>query len=200
MARGRLALLFVPLQIELVALNVTLPIAVATRMALVGPTSSLGAALIATTAALKYGTALLFPYLWLTRPDLRRPMLVGTTALIAILAAHALFDPRAWRDYFASLGQQAGSMNDAPFVGEQLLFLVPSTLGDFVLRFAIGMILVLVAVRHRADWLTFTATAIAVPTLWVARLAALVAVPRMILEERVSRGESAADGRGARRR
>jgi len=194
------ALLFVPLQIELVALNVTLPVAAAARMALSGPTSSLGAALVPATAALKYGTALLFPYLWLTRPALRRPMLLGSVALIAAFAAPALFDPRAWRDYFASLLQQAGSANAAPFVGEQLLFLVPSTLGDFVMRLAIGIVLVFVAVRHRADWLAFTASAIAVPTLWVARVASLVGVPRMILEERVSRAGAAAAGRGARRR
>lgn len=194
------ALLFVPLQIELVALNVTLPIAAAARSALVGPTSALGAALIPVTAALKYGTALLFPYLWLTRPDLRRPMLVSSVTLSAVFAAHALMDPRAWRDYLASLGQQAGSANDAPFVGDQLLILVPSTLGDFLLRFGIGVVLVFVAVRYRAGWLAFTAAAIAVPTLWVARLAALVGVPRMILEERVSRAGSAADGRGATRR
>jgi hypothetical protein len=194
------ALLFVPLQIELVALNVTLPIAAAARMALVGPTSSLGAALIPVTAALKYGTALLFPYLWLTRRDLRLPMVLGSAALALTFAVHALLDPRPWRDYIASLGQQAGSVNDAPYVGDQLLFLVPSTLGDFVLRFTIGVILVTVAVRHRAGWLAFAAATIAVPTLWVARLAALVGVPRLFLGGRVSRAGSAADERAATRR
>ena len=71
--------------------------------------------------------------------------------------------------------------------------------GDFVLRLAIGGVLVAVAVRTRADWLAFTAAAIAVPTLWVARLAALVGVPRLVLEERVSRAGSVAGERGARR-
>ena len=193
------ALLFVPLQIELVALNVTLPIAAAARMALVGPTSSLGAALIPLTAALKYGTALLFPYLWLTRRELRLPMVLGCACLAVAFGVHALLDPRPWRDYFASLGQQAGSVNDAPYVGDQLLFLVPSTLGDFVLRFGIGVILVTVAVRYRADWLAFAAAAAAVPTLWVARFAALVGVPRLFVERRVSPEAAAADERGATR-
>lgn len=70
--------------------------------------------------------------------------------------------------------------NDAPYIGDQLLLLVPSTLGDFAVRLGIGAILVTLAVRYRADWLAFTAAAIAVPTLWVARLATLVGVPRLV--------------------
>lgn len=194
------ALLLVPLQIELVALNVTLPIAAVARAALRGPRAGLGAGFIPATAALKYGTVLLLPYLWLVRPSLRRPMVIGALLLAAASAMHALLDPWVWGEYFASLGQQAGSANDAPYVGDQLLFLLPTTLGDFLLRLAIGGVLVAVAVRTRADWLAFTAAAIAVPTLWVARLAALVAVPRLLLEERVSRAEAAADERGATRR
>ena len=194
------ALLFVPLQIELVALNVTLPIAAVARAALRGPREGLGAGLIPATAALKYGTVLLLPYLWVVRPSLRRPMVIGALALAGAFAIHAMLDPRVWREYLASLGQQAGSVNDAPYVGDQLLFLLPTTLGDFLLRLLIGCVLVAVAIRLRADWLAFTAAAIAVPTLWVARLAALAGVPRLFLEERISRGGSAAAERGATRR
>lgn len=193
------ALLFVPLQIELIALNVTLPIAAIARAALRGAEPAAAVALIPVTAALKYGTALLVPYLWLTRPALRRSLVLGTVGLAAAFAIHALLDPSVWRDYVASLTQQAGSRNDAPYVGDQLLFLVPSTLGDFVLRLAIGLAMVLVTVRYRADWLAFSAAAIAVPTMWVARLAALVAVPRLALEAWLSRGEAAVDARDARR-
>lgn len=178
------ALLVVALQIELISLNVTLPIAAAARMALRGPGGAAGAALIPATAALKYGTALLLPYLWLTRPHLRRPMLLGSGALLAAFALHAVLDVEVWRAYVASLGQQSGTVNDAPYVGEQLLFLVPSTLGDFLLRFAIGAVLVVVAIRYRWDWLAFTAAALAVPTLWLARLAPLVGVPRLWWEAR----------------
>jgi hypothetical protein len=176
------ALLVVPLQVELVALNVTLPIAAVARMALRGPMAATGVALIPLTAVLKFGTALLLPYLWVTRPDMRRPLLLGTGVTAALVAAHATLDPVVWRSYFASLGQQAASANDAPWVGDQLLFLVPSTLGDFALRFGIGAALVVVAIRYRADWLAFAAAAIAVPTLWAARLGALVAVPRLWLD------------------
>lgn len=177
-----LALLFIPLQIELIALNVTLPIAAVARMGLRGPAEASGAALIPVTAALKFGTALLGAYLWVGRPDLRRPMLAGAGVLIAVFALHALLDPASWQAYIESLGQQAGSANAAPWVGEQLLLLLPSTLADFVLRVAIGAVLIVIAIRQRWDWLAFTAAALAVPTLWLARLAPLVAVPRMWLE------------------
>ena len=194
------ALLFVPLQIELIALNVTLPIAAVARLALRGPGHGVNAALIPATAALKYGTALLLPYLWITRPESRRATLVGLVALIAVFATHAALDPGVWAEYVASLRQQSGSTNDAPYVGDQLLFLVPSTFGDFLVRSAIGAFLIVLAIRLRADWLAFAAAAIAVPTLWVARLAAIVGVPRLFLEERVSRGGAVAGERAARRR
>lgn len=176
------ALLFIPLQVELIALNVTLPIAAAARVALRGPAEASGAALIPVTAALKFGTILLGAYLWVVRPDLRRPMLAGATGLVAIFGLHALLDPASWQAYIESLGQQAGSANAAPWVGEQLLLLVPTTLGDFVLRVAIGAVLVVIAIRRRWDWLAFAASALAVPTLWLARLAPLVAVPRLWFE------------------
>lgn len=184
------ALLLPPLQIELIALNVTLPIAAVARLSLRGPRTKIGAALVPMTAALKYGTALLVPYLWITRPELRRPIILGAVGLAVAFAVHAGLDPATWADYLRSLGQQARSPNDAPFIGDQLLFVVPSTLGDFLVRFGVGAALVGLALVWRADWLAFTAAALAVPTLWVARLAALVAVPRLWLEERASAQEA----------
>ena len=183
------ALLVIPLQVKLIALNMTLPIAAAARVALRGPAERAGAALIPITAALKFGTILLGAYLWVVRPDLRRPMIAGAVGLTAVFGLHGLLDPASWQAYFNSLGQQAGSANAAPWVGEQLLLLVPSTLGDFVLRLVIGIALVVIAIRQRWDWLAFTAASLAVPTLWLARLAPLVAVPRLWLEgsERGSR-------------
>ena len=184
------ALLFQPLQIELVALNVTLPIAVAARAAIRGSHS--GAALTPASAALKYGSALLVPFLWWRAPELRRSLVVGALALFALFAVHAALRPADWTDYLASLVQQSGSANQAPFVGEQLLVLVPSTLWDFVLRFALCSVAIWVAIWRGWGWLAFAAAALAVPTLWMARLAALVGVPRLWWEERVSRAGSAA--------
>ncbi len=189
------ALLFVPLQIELIALNVTLPIAASVRLALRGPAPGVGAALVPVTAALKFGTILLVPYLWLVRRDRRGALIAGTAATGVAFLAHALIDPGAWRAYLGSLGQQASSRNDASWVGDQLLYIVPSTLGDFLLRLGIAGVLVALAVRWRADWLAFTAAAIAVPTLWVARLAALVSVPRLAIEDGATRPISASDDR-----
>ena len=178
------ALLIMPLQIELIALNVTLPIAAVARMALRGPADTWGAALIPVTAALKYGTGLLIPYLWAVHTGLRGPIIAGAAGLAAVFGVHALLDPATWTAYVASLNQQAGSVNQAPWVGEQLLVLLPSTLLDFLLRFVIGALLIVIAIRQRWDWLAFTAAALAVPTLWLARLAPLVGVPRLVIESR----------------
>ena len=39
----------------------------------------------------------------------------------------------------------------------------------------------------RYDWLVFVAVTLAVPTLWLSRLAPLVAVPRLLLDGRASK-------------
>lgn len=180
-----IALLFWPLQIELDSLNVTLPIAVLARMALRG--SPAGAGATPATAALKYGTILLAPYIWLRDPRRRRALLIGVGVAVLAFGVHAFLRPVDWADYLASLVQQSGSANRGPSAGPQLIVLVPSTLGDFVLRFAICAVLTAIAVWRRWTWLAFAAAALAVPTLWVARLAPLVGVPRLWLEDRVPR-------------
>lgn len=174
------ALLFPPVLIELWSLNVTLPLAAGARWALRGG----GAAAVPVQAALKYGSALLVPYLVLTRPGSRRPMLVGAVAALAVVGVHVALDPTAWRAFLQSLVQQSASTNDAPYIGDQLLFLVPSTLADFLLRVSLAIALVALAAWRRWDWLAFTAVVIAAPTLWLARLAPLVAVPRLFMEDR----------------
>lgn len=179
-----IALLFWPLQIELDSLNVTLPTAVLARLALRG--SAAGAGATAATAALKYGTVLLGPYVWLRDARRRRALLIGLGVVVLAFGAHVLIRPVDWSDYLASLAQQSGSANRGPFAGPQLIVLVPSTLGDFVVRFAICVVLTAVAIWRRWTWLAFAAAALAVPTLWVARLAPLVGVPRMWWEDRTA--------------
>jgi hypothetical protein len=174
------ALLFPPLLIELWSLNVTLPLAAGARWALRGR----GAGAIPAQSLAKYGSALLIPYLWFAIPSARRAILVGSMAAAAVVTIHVILDPESWRAFVAAMLQQAESTNHAPYIGDQLLFIVPSTLGDFVLRVAIAAVLVIVATWRRWAWLAFAALVIAVPTLWLARLAPLVGVPRLYLEDR----------------
>lgn len=177
------SLLLPPVAIELMALNVTLPIAVAARWSLRGPYPALGAALIPFTATLKYASVLLLPYLLVHRPASRRAMGVGLLVLIGVTAIHLAVSPEIWIAFLQAVGQQSQSINSAPFVGDQLLFLVPSTLWDFVIRFALAALMIGIAIWRRWAWLAFTAVTLAVPTLWLARLAPLVAVPRLALED-----------------
>ncbi len=183
------ALLFYPVQIELVALNVTLPLAASVRATLRG--SAVNAALTPVMAALKYGTIFVAGYAWLIAPRQRRWLAFGVALVVIAILIDAFLHPGQLTDYLGSLRQQAGSANQAPFVGSQLLVIVPSTLWDFVLRLALCAAATVVAIRRRWAWLAFAAAALAVPTLWVARLAALVGVPRLWWEDRAPRGGDA---------
>lgn len=174
------ALLFPPLLIELWSLNLTLPLAAGARWALRGT----GAAAIPAQSLVKYGSALLIPYLWFATPTARRAILLGTLAATAVVAGHVLLDQESWRSFVSAMLQQAASTNDAPYIGDQLLFILPSTLGDFVLRVAIAAVLMTIAIRRGWAWLAFAALIIAVPTMWLARFAPLVGVPRLFLEDK----------------
>ena len=186
------SLLLPPVAIELMALNVTFPIAAAARWSLRGPHATVGAASIPVTATLKYASVLLLPYLLVHRPESRRAIVGGCIVLVGVTAIHLAISPDAWIAFLRAVGQQSQSINSAPFVGDQLLFLVPSTLWDFVIRFCLAALMMGIAIWRRWAWLAFTAITLAVPTLWLARLAPLVAVPRLALEDWQER-RSAAD-------
>jgi hypothetical protein len=177
------ALLFPPVLIELWSLNLTLPLAAGARWALRGS----GAGAVPAQSVLKYSSVLLVPYLWLTRPTTRRALVIGAIGACIALGLHAVIDPASWSAFASSMVQQSSTENAAPYVGNQLLFIVPSTLVDFAIRFIIGIALVALAVRWRLGWLAFLAVIIAVPTLWLARLAPLVALPKLIAEDLASR-------------
>ncbi|MGI8828330.1 MAG: hypothetical protein ACR2I5_00975 [Candidatus Limnocylindria bacterium] len=188
------ALLFPPVWIELLVLNLTLPIAAAARFALRG--SAAGAAATPLAGVLKYGSLLLIPYLWIRRPLHRRPILMGSAVLVIALILHFMMDQGTWLAYGTALLQQSQGVNDAADVNDQLLFLLPSTLDDFVLRWAIATGLIVVAIWRRWDWLAFVGAMLAVPTLWVARLAPLVAVPRLWSEDLARRREEVCPKQG----
>ncbi len=182
------ALLLPPVSIELIALNVTLPIAALGRWSLRGSGSNTAPMLVAFAASVKFGSVFLLPYLWLRRPEMRRPLLIGTAVVVAVTVVHIAAAPQVWSAFVRSIAQQSQSVNNAPFVGDQLLFLVPSTLGDFLVRLAIATAMTAIAINRGWTWLVFTAATIAVPTLWLARLAPLVGVPRLAWEDWQERG------------
>ena len=141
-----------------------------------------GAYLLPWFAALKFGPGLLIPYLWLTRPDYRRPLAIGCGVFAAACAVSALAAPGLWVDYLGTFGWEAASEMRAMHV----LALVPDHGGlDFAIRCAIAAAAVLVAIRWRADWLAFLAAAATMPIFSLTRLAVLVGLWPLWLRGRV---------------
>jgi Glycosyltransferase family 87 len=166
------ACVFVPVLTELSIGNVTLQIAAILIFAL---RDRRGAYLLPWIAALKFGPALLVPYLWFRRPDCRRPLVVGSLVFgVACLASYALA-PSSWSGYFDMLGWQ----NGAQLEGSQVLHLVTGSGGlDFVLRFGLAAAVVVYATCTRRAWLAYAAASITCPVLAFSRFASLVGLWR----------------------
>ena len=175
------ACVFVPVLTELSLGNVTLQIAAIMIFAL---RDRRGAYLLPWIAALKFGPALLVPYLWFRRPDCHRPLVVGSLVFgVACLASYALA-PNSWSGYFDMLGWQ----NGAQLEGSQVLHVVASSGGlDFVLRFGLAAAVVLFATYTRRAWLAYAAASITCPVLAFSRFAPLVGLWRF---RRAAEGES----------
>jgi len=175
------ACVFIPVLTELSLGNVTLQIAAIMIFAL---RDRRGAYLLPWIAALKFGPALLVPYLWFRRPDCRRPLVVGSLVFgVACLASYALA-PSSWSGYFDMLGWQ----NGAQLEGSQVLHLVTGSGGlDFVLRFGLAAAVVLFATYTRRAWLAYAAASITCPVLAFSRFAPLVGLWRF---RRAAEGES----------
>jgi hypothetical protein len=124
-------------------------------------------------AGLKFGPALLIPYLWCTRPQWRRQIVFSCAAFAAACAISLAAAPGAWFDYLGTFGWETASQMKAMFV----YALIPSSGGlDFVLRFAIAFALMLIAIRWKLDWLAFIAATATMPIFSLTRLAVLVAL------------------------
>jgi hypothetical protein len=124
-------------------------------------------------AGMKFGPALLLPYLWATRPETRRPIVVGCAAFAAACLASVAVAPGLWWDYVGTFGWEASSQMNAMFV----YAIVPDHGGlDLVIRFAIAVVAMLVAIRWRLDWLAFIAATATMPIFSLTRLAVLVAL------------------------
>jgi hypothetical protein len=157
-----------PIWLELSFGNVTLQLAAACLFAL---RDRRGAFLLPWFAALKWGPGLLIVYLWITRPDYRRNLAIGCAVFAAVCAASGALTPGLWLDYAGTFGWEAGSQMQAWWV----VALVPSHGGlDFAIRLAIAVIVVLVAIRRRADWLAFVVAVATMPILTLTRLGVLV--------------------------
>jgi hypothetical protein len=146
-------------------------------------------------AGMKFGPALLLPYLWFTRPEWRRTIVVGCAAFAGACLASFAVAPGLWFDYLGTFGWETSSQMSANFV----YALVPNHGGtDFILRFAIAAALTVVAIRWRLDWLAFVAAVATMPIFSLTRLAVLVALWPLCLAAGVDRWRRA-DGPWRRR-
>ena len=124
-------------------------------------------------AGMKFGPALLLPYFWVTRPDTRRPIVIGCAAFAVACVASFVVAPNLWWDYLGTFGWEVSSQMQSGTV----LAIVPNHGGtDFAIRFGIALIALVVAIRWRLDWLAFIAATCTMPIFSVTRLAVLVAL------------------------
>jgi hypothetical protein len=122
-------------------------------------------------AGMKFGPALLLPYLWATRPETRRPIVMGCTVFAGACLASFAIAPGLWSDYLGTFGWEAASEMQANYV----YAIVPDHGGlDFAIRLAIAVVATLVAIRWRLDWLAFIAATATMPIFSLTRLAVLV--------------------------
>ena len=166
------ACLFIPVLTELSLGNVTLQIAAVMIFAL---RDRRGAYLMPWIVALKFGPVLLVPYLWLWRPESRRPLVVGSLLFAAACLISFVVSPSSWPGYFDMLGWQ----NGAQLAGAQVIHIVAGSGGiDFVVRFGLAAAVALIGTYKRRAWLVYAAASITCPVLAVSRLAPLVAMWR----------------------
>ena len=150
-----LAALQWPVFAELGFGNVTLQLGVVCLMCLGrGRVATAGIVLLPWFAGMKFGPALLLPYLWWTRPETRRAIVVGCAVFASACLASFAVAPGLWWDYAGTFGWEASSQMHAMFV----YAIVPDHGGlDLAIRVAIGAAAILVAIRWRLDWLAFVA-------------------------------------------
>ena len=170
-----------PVMAELAFGNVTLQLG---AVALWSLRDSRAAYLLPWFAGMKFGPALLLPYLWFTRPAYRRPIVIGCAAFAAACLASFAIAPGLWWDYVGTFGWEASSQMNAWFV----YAIVPDHGGlDLAIRFAIASLAVLIAIRWRLDWLAFIAATATMPIFSLTRLAVLVALWPLWLRGAVER-------------
>ncbi len=180
-----LAALQWPVFAELGFGNVTLQLGVVCLMCLRGGrVATAGIFLLPWFAGMKFGPALLIPYLWMTRRETRRPIVAACTLFAAACLASFSIAPGLWWDYAGTFGWEASSKMQAMFV----YAIVPDHGGlDLAARFAIGAGAILIAIRRRLDWLAFVAATATMPIFSLTRLAVLVGLWPLWLRDVVDR-------------
>jgi hypothetical protein len=164
--------MFLPILTEVSTNNVTLQIAACLVFAM---RDRRGAYLLPWVAMIKFGPVLLVPYLWLNKPETRRPLVVGTLVFLAVCLVSIALTARDWADYVAMLRFQ----NTTNLSGSQVIHLIPSGGGiDFVVRFGLAAVVALLAAYWRKGWLAYAAASITCPVMAWGRLAPLVGLWR----------------------
>lgn len=168
--------------VEVMSANVTFPLAAMTVAALRGRAYALPWAI-----ALKWGPIVAVPYIWIVRPQWRRSLLIGVASVVALIGAHILIAPSLYGDYLHSMTHQASSA----LVSGTMLSILPTAGADFLLRVALTLVGVTLAIRLRSDRLAFAMTVLAQPTLWIQRLTALFGMAGLPPRPQKSRGGGA---------
>ena len=164
--------LFVPVLTELAISNVTLQIAAVILFAM---RDKRGAYLLPWVAMIKFGPALIVPYLWFHKPESRRPLVIGTVVFLAACLVSIGLSLRDWSDYVDMLRFQ----NMTSLSGGQVIHLIPSGGGiDFVARFALAGVVALLAAYWGRGWLAYAAASITCPVMAISRFAPLVGLWR----------------------
>ena len=121
---------------------------------------------------LKFSAAAVVPFIWIRRPQARKGLLVGGFVTLVVVLISLLTAPGLWSEYLGALGSQG----NLAFQGTDILHLLPSPAADFLLRIAIAIVMVVVAIRVDSPHLAYAASVLAIPTIWPQRLSVLFAL------------------------
>jgi hypothetical protein len=163
-----LTLLLPPVWTELSYANVTFPVAYLALLALRGRPLWLPIAI-----GLKFGPALLVPFILLRRGVAdRRRLLTGLAAFAGLCALSILVAPGAWRDYLGTIVPQATGATAGPGV----IALASTGAVDLALRSSLAVAAIVIAIAFDSERLAWVAAVVTQPVLAVVRLTPLVAV------------------------
>jgi hypothetical protein len=122
--------------------------------------------------------------LWFAARREFRSLAIAIGVTLALVAASLVLGTHLWADWIGSLTTSAGT---SAMTGPRT---VPVPLA---IRFPVAVVLVVIAARTGRVWLLLIACTLAAPVLWMANLAPLVAVPKLIVDDLRARKAQPAD-------